>query len=186
VGLALFGLGIGLQVRSELGLPPWDVLHQGIALHTPLTIGSSTIVVSFLVLLSWIPLREKPGIGTLSNALLIGLFVDVTLGVVPAGSSLFGRWALMVGGILCVGLGSGFYIGAGLGPGPRDGLMTGIARRGHSLRLTRTMIEGGALAAGWVLGGTIGVGTIAFTLLIGPLVQFFLPRLDIGTHLPGA
>ncbi len=184
-GLFLFGFGIGLLVQSGMGLPPWEVLHQGIARNTPLTIGQSGIGVGLLVLLLWIPLHERPGLGTVANTLLVGLFIDLTIALVPGGVTWPFRWAQMLGGILAVGLGSGFYIGAGLGPGPRDGLMTGIARRGRSLRLTRTLIEGAALAGGWMLGGTVGVGTIAFTLLIGPLVQVFLPRLDIGGTLPG-
>jgi uncharacterized membrane protein YczE len=183
-GLFLFGFGIGLLVQSGMGLPPWEVLHQGIARNTPLTIGQSGIGVGLLVLVLWIPLRERPGLGTIANALLVGLFIDLTIALVPGGEVWPIRGAQMLGGIVVVGIGSGFYIGAGLGPGPRDGLMTGLARRGRSLRLTRTMIEGAALAAGWLLGGTVGIGTLAFTLLIGPLVQVFLPRLDLGGRLP--
>lgn len=184
-GLFLFGFGLGLMVVADLGLPAWEVLHQGIARNTPLRIGQAGIAVGFLVLIAWIPLRERPGPGTVANALLVGLFIDLTIAVMPEVTAPVWRWTLTFGGIVVVGLGSGFYIGAGLGPGPRDGLMTGIARRGPSLRLTRTLIEGSALAGGWLLGGTVGAGTIAFTLMIGPLVQFFLPRLDIGGRLPG-
>lgn len=180
VGLILFGAGIGLQVRSELGLPPWDVLHQGIALRTPLTIGTATIAVGVVVLLLWIPLRERPGFGTIANAIVVGLTIDATTGIVDAPESLVLRWVLMLGGIVVVAVGSGFYIGAQMGPGPRDGLMTGIARRGVSIRLARTGVEGSALVVGWLLGGTVGIGTLAFTVLIGPLVHIFLPRLEVA------
>jgi uncharacterized membrane protein YczE len=182
VGLVLFGLGIGLQVRSTLGLPAWDVLHQGIALRTPLTMGTATIVVGFAVLLLWIPLKERPGFGTLANAIVVGLTIDATLALVDPPDGLAARWTLLVGGIVVVAIGSGFYIGAQMGPGPRDGLMTGIARRGFSIRAARTFVEGSALVVGWLLGGTVGVGTVAFTVLIGPLVHFFLPRLEVGTR----
>ncbi len=180
IGLVLFGAGIGLQVQSELGLPPWDVLHQGLARRTPLTIGTATIAVGVVVLLLWIPLRERPGFGTIANAIVVGLTIDATIGVVAAPEWLALRWMLMLGGIVVVAIGSGFYIGAQLGPGPRDGLMTGIARRGVSIRLARTAVEGSALIIGWLLGGTVGIGTLAFTVLIGPLVHIFLPRLEVA------
>lgn len=182
VGLVLFGVGIALQVQSNLGLPAWDVLHQGIARRTPLSIGTATIAVGFLVLLLWIPLRERPGFGTLANAVVVGLTIDATLTVIDPPSALVARWSLLLGGIVVVAIGTGFYIGAQMGPGPRDGLMTGIARRGPSIRAARTFVEGSALVVGWLLGGTVGVGTIAFTVLIGPLVHFFLPRLDVGAR----
>lgn len=180
LGLFLFGAGAALQVQSGLGLSPWDVLHQGIATRTPLSIGAATIIVSFLVLLAWIPLAQKPGVGTLANAVVIGLAIDVVMAVVPAPGDLAARWLLLVSGILLVGVGSGLYIGVHLGPGPRDGLMTGIAARGPSIRAARTGVEAVALVAGWLLGGTVGVGTVLFSLTIGPVVQFFLPRLQVA------
>lgn len=179
-GLALFGLGSGLMVQSQLGNPPWDVFHEGVSLHTPLTIGLAGIVTSFVVLLLWIPLRERPGVGTLANAVLIGLFIDLTILVVDRPGSLWVRWSLLGVGVLLVAVGSGLYIGVRLGTGPRDGLMTGISRRGPSLRAARTGVEATVLIVGWLLGGTIGVGTLVFALGIGPLVQLFLPRFDLG------
>lgn len=180
-GLFLFGAGSALQVQANLGLSPWEVLHQGIAVRTPITIGLASIGVSLLVLLLWIPLRQPLGVGTVTNAVMIGLFIDLVIFLVPQPDALVSRWLLLVGGIVLVGIGSGFYIGVHLGPGPRDGLMTGIARRGLSLRLARTGVEGSALLVGWLLGGTVGVGTVLFSLTIGPIVQFFLPRLEMPT-----
>lgn len=180
VGLALFGLGTGLMVQSQLGNPPWDVFHEGVSLHTPLTIGVAGIITSFVVLLLWIPLRERPGIGTLANAVLIGVFIDLTILVVDRPESLAVRWSLLGIGVLLVAVGSGLYIGVRLGTGPRDGLMTGISRRGPSLRMARTGVEATVLVIGWILGGTIGIGTLVFALGIGPLVQLFLPRFDLG------
>lgn len=179
LGLFLFGAGSALQVQANLGLSPWEVLHQGIAARTPLSIGVASIGVSLLVLLLWIPLRQSLGVGTVTNAVMIGLFIDLVIFLVPEPGSLVTRWVLLVGGIVLVGIGSGFYIGVHLGPGPRDGLMTGIARRGPSLRLARTGVEGSALVAGWLLGGTVGIGTVLFSLSIGPIVQYFLPKLEV-------
>lgn len=179
LGLFLFGAGSALQVQANLGLSPWEVLHQGIAARTPLSIGIASIVVSVGVLFLWIPLRQALGVGTVTNAIMIGLFIDLVIFLVPEPGTLVMRWVLLVGGIVLVGIGSGFYIGVHLGPGPRDGLMTGIARRGPSVRLARTGVEGTALLIGWLLGGTVGVGTVLFTLTIGPVVQFFLPRLEV-------
>jgi uncharacterized membrane protein YczE len=165
------------MVRARLGLGPWDVLHQGLATRTGLPIGILVILVGFLVLLGWVPLRQRMGIGTLCNVVLIGLVIDAVLSVVAEPAELATRWAFLLSGVMLVGLGSGLYIGAGLGPGPRDGVMTGLAARGYSLRLVRTLIELSALGAGWALGGTVGVGTLIFALGIGPLVQLFLGRL---------
>jgi uncharacterized membrane protein YczE len=167
------------MIQSGLGLSPWDVLHQGLSLHFGLTIGAWTIITSGVVLLAWIPLRERYGIGTLLNAIIIGVMIDVVGAVVPAATNTVVQWTMLLGGILLVGLASGMYIGANLGPGPRDGLMTGIAKKGPSIRLTRSVIEVSVLIVGWLLGGTFGIGTILFALLIGPLVQFFLPRWTI-------
>ena len=182
-GETLFGVGIGLMLQSGLGVPPWDVLHQGLAIRFGLTIGIWSIIVSFLVLLLWLPLKERYGLGTLINAILIGVMIDVSVLVIPETS---GIWAVVMlsGGILMIAVASGMYIGANLGPGPRDGLMTAIARKGPSIRNTRSIIEVVVLIAGVLLGGSFGVGTIAFALLIGPLVQFFLPRWSIDTGRP--
>src|SRR5688572_19725180 len=173
-GLALFGIGIGLMVRADLGLGPWDVLHQGVAERTGATIGTITILTGVVVLLLWIPLRERPGLGTVLNVVLIGLVADGTLAVVDEPSSMPVRVALLVVGIFVFGPGSGLYIGAGLGPGPRDGLMTGIARRGTAVRVVRTGIELTVLVLGAALGGSVGIGTVAFALSVGPNVHWHL------------
>jgi uncharacterized membrane protein YczE len=176
VGLSLFGVGIGLMLQSGLGVPPWDVLHQGLAMRLGLTVGFWSIVISFVVLLLWLPLKEPYGVGTLMNAVIIGVVIDLTTVAVPEAGSSWIAWAMLGFGILIIGWASGMYIGASLGPGPRDGLMTGIAKRGPSIRLTRSVIEVTVLAFGWLMDGTFGPGTVAFALFIGPLVQFFLPR----------
>jgi uncharacterized membrane protein YczE len=181
VGLVLFGAGTGLMLQSGLGVAPWDVLHQGLSVQFGLTIGIWSIIVSLIVLLFWIPLKERYGIGTILNALIIGVMIDVTAAVVPAAEHTVVATLMLGTGILSIGFASGLYIGANLGPGPRDGLMTGISRRGPSIRLVRSIIEVVVLITGWLLGGTFGIGTIAFALLIGPLVQFFLARLTIHT-----
>lgn len=182
VGLVLFGVGIGLMLQSRLGVPPWDVLHQGLSRQFGSTVGIWSIIVSVLVLLLWLPLREPFGLGTLLNAVIIGLVLDLTAIVIPAATTTAVGWVMLVSGIVLIGVASGLYIGANLGPGPRDGLMTGIARRGPSIRLTRAFIEITVLTIGWLLGGTFGIGTIVFALAIGPLVQFFLPRLGISSE----
>jgi len=184
VGLVLFGLGIAMMLQSGLGLPPWDVLHQGLTEEFGLTVGIWSIVISFVVLVLWLPLRERYGIGTLLNAIIIGVVIDLGVLVIPESDALWGDIALLAGGIVLIGLASGMYIGANLGPGPRDGLMTAIARRGLSIRTTRWGLEIVVLVTGVLLGGTFGVGTIAFALLIGPIVQFFLPRWSIDTGRP--
>lgn len=181
-GLTFCGLGLASMVRADLGLGPWEVLHQGLAQRVGLPIGTVGILVGFVVLLGWLPLRQRLGIGTISNVIWIGLVIDGTLAVLPSVDDVALRIALLVVGVVLVGVGSGLYIGAGLGPGPRDGLMTGVAARGYSLRLVRTAIEVSALAAGWLLGGSVGVGTVLFAFAIGPLVQLFLPRLTIAGH----
>ncbi len=178
VGLTLFGAGEGCLVASDLGNSPWTVFAQGVALNSPLEIGAATIVISFVVLLLWIPLRQAPGLGTIANAIWIGLAIDGALALLPDDPALGLRWVLMAGGIALVALGSGLYLTAALGPGPRDGLMTGLHRRtGLSLRLVRAAIELSVLAAGFILGGTVGVGTVAFALAIGPGVQLAVGRL---------
>lgn len=179
IGLVIYGLSGALLVRSGLGLDPWDVLHQGISEHTGLAIGTVVIIVGALVLLGWIPLKQWPGIGTLSNVVLIGVSMNVSLELLPHVSALPWRITDMVAGVVLCGLATGMYIGANLGPGPRDGLMTGLARRtGRSIRLTRTALEVTVLVSGWLLGGTVGVGTVVFAVSIGPLAQFFLPIFD--------
>lgn len=180
-GLVLFGIGVGAMLQSDLGVPPWDVLHQGLARRTGLTVGVWSIIVSVVVLGLWLPLRERYGLGTLLNAVIIGVVIDLTAVVLPEANSTGVAWLMLLGGVVLIGIASGLYIGANLGPGPRDGLMTGIARRGPSIRLTRAMIEITVLAVGWILGGTLGVGTLIFALGIGPLVHYFLPRLAVTT-----
>ena len=175
VGLVIYGIAAALQVRSVLGLDPWDVFHQGLANHLGLRIGTVVILVGAAVLLLWIPLRQRPGLGTISNAVLIGLAMNVALDVLPTGGPLWGRAGELAAGILLGGVASGMYIGAAFGPGPRDGLMTGLAARGLSLRLVRTGIELTVLAAGIALGGTFGVGTLVYALAIGPLAHVFVP-----------
>jgi uncharacterized membrane protein YczE len=177
VGLACFGASLALMLRARLGLGPWDVLHQGIAERLGVPIGWVVIGVGAAVMLAWIPLRERPGVGTLSNLVVIGLVVDAVLPVLPAPEPLGTRIAFLVAGIVGTAVGTGLYVGAGLGPGPRDGLMTGLARRGFSIRVVRTAIEVSVLVLGFALGGSVGVGTIAFALGIGPLVHVALPLL---------
>ncbi len=184
VGLVLFGVGIGFMLESGLGVPPWDVLHQGLAAQFGLTVGTWSVVVSFALLLLWIPLRERFGVGTLFNAVIIGVMIDVTAAILPQPGTLVFAVPMLALGIFLIGFGSGLYIGANLGPGPRDGLMTAIARRGPSIRATRWCLEISVLVIGWLLGGTFGVGTVAFALLIGPTVQFFLPRWSIDSGYP--
>lgn len=178
-GLVLFGLGIALMVRADLGLAPWDVLHQGLAERTGNPIGRTTILVGAAVLLLWVPLRERPGLGTIANVLVIGVAADAALAVIDPPSALAARIALLVIGIYLFGPGSGFYIGAGLGPGPRDGLMTGLAKRGVSVRAARTAVEVVALAVGFALGGTVGIGTVLFAATVGPNVHWHLERMTL-------
>lgn len=179
LGLSLFGSGIGLMLESGLGVPPWDVLHQGLAVRFGLTVGIWSIIVSGIVLLLWIPLGERIGVGTVANVIIIGVMIDAASAVIPDPGTTLIAWVMLLGGVLLIGVASGLYLGAHLGSGPRDGLMTGIARRGYSIRLTRTVIEIVVLGIGWALGGTFGWGTVIFALLVGPLVHFFLPRLTL-------
>ena len=174
-GLVLYGVSDALLVLANLGLDPWDVLHQGLSRQTGLAIGTWSIIVGAVVLLAWLPLRQRPGIGTVSNVVLIGLVINLMLAVTPAPHGLLARSLLLATGVLLNGVATGCYIGAGLGPGPRDGLMTGLAARGHSIRVVRTSIEVTVLAVGWLLGGTVGVGTLAYALAIGPLAHVFIP-----------
>ncbi|MDQ2649790.1 MAG: hypothetical protein M3Z03_09555 [Actinomycetota bacterium] len=182
-GLVLFGLGIAFMVRADLGLAPWDVLHQGVTGHVDLTIGQVTILTGAVVLLLWVPLKERPGVGTLANVLVIGLVEDLALELIDPFDALAPRIGLLLLGVYLFGPGSGFYIGAGLGPGPRDGLMTGLARRGVSVRVARTVIELVVLAIGFALGGTLGVGTVLFAATIGPNVHWHLDRMQLPRQL---
>ncbi|MFF7654719.1 YitT family protein [Streptomyces sp. NPDC007983] len=174
-GLVLYGVGMGLQLRAALGLDPWDVFHQGIVKRTPLSFGTVTVIVGAVVLLLWIPLRQRPGLGTVSNVMVIGVTVDATLWLVPQPDALALRIPLLVVSIVLGGAATGLYISARFGPGPRDGLMTGLHQRtGRSVRLVRTGIELAVLATGFALGGSVGVGTVLYALAIGPLSQYFL------------
>ncbi len=177
LGLWLYGASMAMMVESHLGLDPWDVLHDGISKRLPLSFGTVVIVTGALVLLLWVPLRQLPGLGTVANVVVIGLATDATLAALHEPAGLAARGALLAAGIVLNGVAGGLYIGAQLGPGPRDGLMTGLVRRtGWSVRTVRTSIEVGVLAFGFLLGGTVGIGTVAYALMIGPLVQLFLPR----------
>lgn len=182
VGLAVCGAGIAVVVAADIGLGPWDVLHEGVSERTGLPIGTVMIIAGLTVMLVWIPLRVRPGLGTLLNALEIGLVVDLLLPHLPEPDAVPIRLAMMVAGVVGFGVGSGLYIGAGLGPGPRDGLMTGIsASTGLSLRTARTGLEIVVFLAGWALGGTPGVGTAVFALAIGPVTQWCLQRFGLWT-----
>jgi len=180
VGLALYGVSLAFVLRARPGPAPWDLLHQGLAEHLDATVGQMVIGVSFVVLLLWIPLRERPGFGTFANAVLVGVFVDLTLLVLDPAQAWPARVLLLLGGVLLNGLATALYIGASLGPGPRDGLMTGLVRRtGRSVRLVRTVIEVTVLVVGFLLGGTVGVGTLLYAFAIGPVAHALLPLLTI-------
>ena len=186
LGLVLYGVSLALMVRGALGLAPWDVLHSGFIRHVPMTLGQAVVLFSFVVLLLWIPLREMPGLGTISNAVVVGLSADATLAVLDRPDAMVGRLGLMVGGVLLCGLASALYIGAQLGRGPRDGLMTGLSRRtGLSLRLVRTGLEVSVVVIGLLLGGVLGVGTVVYALAIGPLTQLMLPWFTVDLMAPG-
>ncbi|MET9512243.1 hypothetical protein ABZX62_28020 [Streptomyces flavidovirens] len=175
IGLALYGVSSAVLVRAGLGLEPWGVLHQGLAEKTGLTIGVVSIIVGAVVLLLWIPIRQRPGLGTVSNVVVIGVAMDGTLALVPDVHGLAGQIPLMLAGIVLNGAATGLYIAARFGPGPRDGLMTGLHRvTGRSIRLVRTAIEVAVVATGFALGGSLGAGTVVYALAIGPLAQFFL------------
>jgi uncharacterized membrane protein YczE len=177
-GLWLYGASMAMQIKAGLGLDPWDVLHEGLTKRSGLSFGLITAIVGALVLLCWIPLRQRPGVGTVSNVIVIGISVDVTLALLPTPTDLLPRIVLLVAGIVFNGIAAATYIGARLGPGPRDGLTTGFClRTGLSLRLVRTTVEVLVLISGCLLGGTIGVGTVLYALSIGPLTQAFLPQL---------
>ena len=184
-GLYLYGASLAMMVRGSLGVAPWDVLHVGVARFVPLTLGQTVIVTSFVVLLLWIPLGERPGLGTVANSFLVGVSTDLTLSVLAEPHAWWARTALLVGGVVLNAVATGLYIGSQLGRGPRDGLMTGLVRRtGFSLRVVRTSIEVTVVALGWLLGGSLGAGTVLYALAIGPMVQVFLPRMTVRLPTP--
>lgn len=179
LGLVVFGIGIALMARGGLGLGPWEAFHEGIEFRTGIPMGTVSILLGIPILALWWPLGQRPGIGTLLNVAIIGTATNIGNSVLPRPSEPALQFAMMVGGVLVIGLGSGLYLSADLGPGPRDGLMTGVHRRfGWSIRRARTAIELSVLAAAWVLGGTIGLGTVVFAFGIGPVVQVMLGVFD--------
>lgn len=185
LGLVLYGVSMALLIRGALGVMPWDVLHQGLARHVPLTFGQIVILTSLVVLLIWVPLRQSPGLGTVANAVMVGLVVDPVLSWVDQPQDWPSRIVLMLAGIVLNALATAMYIGAQLGPGPRDGLMTGLARTtGRSIRQVRTLIEVGVVVVGFLLGGVLGVGTVLYALFIGPLTQAMLPWLVVPIQPP--
>jgi uncharacterized membrane protein YczE len=183
-GVVIYGVSDAMLVLAGLGLDPWDVFHQGLARKIGLGIGTCTIIVSAGVLLLWIPLRQRPGFGTLVNATLIGIVINIVLANVDPPRTLDVRVTVLIAAVALNGLATGCYIGAGLGPGPRDGLMTGLAARGHSIRVVRTGIELTVLVTGFALGGTVGVGTLLYALAIGPLAHVFIPLFTVRVRPP--
>ncbi len=179
-GLLLFGVSSSMLLLGALGVDPWDVFHQGLSRRIGLGVGTWALIVSAAVLVFWVPLRQRPGLGTISNAIVVGLTIDAMLTLFHTPHSELLRWLLMLGGVLLNGLATGAYIGAGLGPGPRDGLMMGWAARGHQIRVVRTCIELTVFAIGWALGGNVGLGTVIYALGIGPLAHIFVPRFAIS------
>jgi uncharacterized membrane protein YczE len=184
-GLILYGVSLALQIRAGLGLDPWDVFHQGVSDKTGLSFGTIVIITGALVLLAWIPLRQKPGVGTVSNVIVIGIVVDIALRMLGDVHGFALQLAFLTAGVVLNAVAGAAYIGAGLGPGPRDGLMTGLVRRtGGSVGVIRTSIEMSVLAVGFVLGGTVGLGTVVYALSIGPLLQIFMPAFTIKQPVP--
>jgi len=181
-GLVLYGVTAAMLVLAGLGLDPWDVLHQGLSRTLGLGIGTWAIIVSLVVLLGWLPLRQRPGVGTLANAVIVGAVIDLMLALVHPPHALWARVALLACGVAGNGIATGFYIGAGLGPGPRDGLSTGIAARGRSMRIVRTAVEATVLLSGFLLGGTVGIGTLLYALAIGPITHHTIPALAIRAN----
>jgi len=179
-GIVALSAGATLIIRARLGVSPWDVLHQGLAEVTGLSFGTIVVILGLVILLIWIPLGQRFGIGTVINTLTVGVVIDAFLGIVDAPDDLFVRWMMLLTGIVVLALGMGMYIGAGLGPGPRDGLMTGIAAKGYPLWLVRTLLEVAALVVGWILGGDVGIGTVLFAFGIGPIGHWFLVRFHLG------
>ena len=175
VGLLLYGFSEALMLAPAVGVDPWDVLHTGLARLTGIPVGTVLIIVGAIVLVFWIPLRQRPGLGTVANIVIIGAVVDVAFDLAPIPHAFWLRWVVFLAGVVLNAVATGFYIGAGLGPGPRDGLTTGMAGRGHSVRVVRTSIELSVLALGWILGGNVGAGTVVYALAIGPLVHYTIP-----------
>jgi len=185
-GLTLCAIGVAMMVRAELGLGPWDVLHQGLSVTTGLSIGTATILVGIIVLMLWFPLRQRPGLGTIVNVAWIGTMVDLALDLSATPTTLWGRALILLVGPIIFAIGVAIYIGAGVGTGPRDGVMTGLAQRGIPIGIARTAIELSALGLGWALGGTVGVGTVYFAVIVGPVVHVAMPRLRAPWFPPGA
>lgn len=183
-GLVLFGLGLALLVQAHLGLDPWTVFSDGAAQRVGLTLGEVTVVSSLGVLLLWIPLRQRPGTGTVANALLVGPVLDIGVAFLPSPQPMALRIVYLALGLVLVAVGTGLYVGVGWGPGPRDGLMTGLVELGVPVYLARTLIEGSVLVVGWLLGGTIGAATVVYALGVGPLVARALPRLVLPSTRP--
>lgn len=179
-GLVLFGFALALLVKAHLGLDPWNVFNQGISLHTGLTLGTITVITSLLLLLVWIPLRQRPGLGTIANALVVGPALDVGLALFPTPETLVWRIVFLAASLPLIAIASGLYLGVGWGAGPRDGLMTGLAARGLPVFVARAAVEVTVLGVGWLLGGSVGVATVVFAVGIGPLVHRALPRLAMG------
>jgi uncharacterized membrane protein YczE len=182
VGLVLYGVTAAMLVLATLGLDPWDVLHQGLSRQFGLGIGTWAVIVSLIVLALWWPLRQRPGIGTLCNAVGVGLVMDIVLALADPPSAMPARVALLVFGVIGNGIATGLYIGAGLGPGARDGLTTGLAARGHPIRVVRTSIELTVLLCGWALGGTVGIGTVLYAVAIGPITHWTIPGLMVAAR----
>jgi uncharacterized membrane protein YczE len=178
-GLVLYGVSASMLVLAALGLDPWDVLHQGLSRQLGLGIGTWAIIASVFVLALWWPLRQRAGVGTVANAVVVGLVMNLVLGAFDTPGALGARVALLVGGVVLNGIATGMYIGAGMGPGPRDGLTTGLADRGHSIRVVRTAIEVTVLIAGFALGGTVGIGTLLYALAIGPISHITIPAMAV-------
>ena len=178
-GLVLYGFSDALMLLAGLGVDPWDVFHQGLSRRFGFGVGTWAIIVGAVVLALWIPLRQRPGFGTLSNVIVVGAVIDLCMATIPPPHGLTLRTIFLLFGVGLNGVATGAYIGAGLGPGPRDGLMTGLAARGHSIRVVRTVLEVAVLAGGWALGGTVGIGTVVYALAIGPLAHIFIPLLQI-------
>ncbi|MBJ8338199.1 YitT family protein [Antrihabitans sp. NCIMB 15449] len=183
-GLWLYGFSMAVMIRANFGLDPWDVFHQGVTEHVPLSFGTVTALTGLVVLLAWIPLRQRPGLGTISNVVVIAVSVDAGLATLPDIDEVWLRVTAMIAAVVLNAIATVLYIGAGMGPGPRDGLMTGlVARTGLSVRLVRTVLEVTVLSTGWLLGGSVGVGTVVYAFGIGPLIQLFIPA--VQRYLPG-
>lgn len=178
-GLVLYGVSDAMLLLAGLGVDPWDVLHQGLSRRLGLGVGTWAILVGVVVMLLWVPLRQRPGLGTVSNVIVVGLVIDAGLAIASPVHGLVPRYGVMLAGVILNGIATGAYIGAGLGPGPRDGVMVGLAARGHSIRVVRTAIELTVLLTGWLLGGTVGIGTVVYALGIGPIAHICIPLFEV-------